>query len=98
MTGEFDHRSAANERSPLRSHPARSVVRLEWGREIPVTALSTLYSHSNFKRAGRKPDSPSSADAGSIPRRLHYGFKPRIDRDDRYIPPVIENGDPSVGR
>ena len=23
-------------------------------------------------------------------RRLHSRFKPRIDRDDRYIPPVIE--------
>jgi hypothetical protein len=34
-----------------------------------------------------------AADAGSIPAASATGFKPRIDRDDRYIPRVIENGD-----
>jgi hypothetical protein len=42
--------------------------------------------------AGRR----ETADAGSIPAASATGFKPRIDRDDRYIPRVIENGDSSV--
>ena len=34
-----------------------------------------------------------AADAGSIPAASTLGFKPNMDRDNRYIPRVIENGE-----
>jgi len=40
--------------------------------------------------------SGASADAGSIPAASTLGFKPKMDRDNRYIPRVIENEESRV--
>jgi hypothetical protein len=42
--------------------------------------------------------SVASADAGSIPAASTSGFKPKMDRDNRYIPRVIENSESRVRR
>jgi hypothetical protein len=42
--------------------------------------------------------SGASADAGSIPAASTSGFKPKMDRDNRYIPRVIENAESRVRR
>jgi hypothetical protein len=42
--------------------------------------------------------SGASADAGSIPAASTSGFKPKMDRDNRYIPRVIEHAESRVRR
>jgi hypothetical protein len=42
--------------------------------------------------------SGASADAGSIPAASTSGFKPKMDRDNRYIPRVIESAESRVRR
>jgi hypothetical protein len=46
----------------------------------------------------KKPTSRQAADAGSIPAASTLGFKPKMDRNNRYIPQVIENAKSRVRR
>ena len=39
---------------------------------------------------------PRKADAGSIPAASTSGFKPKMDRDNRFIPRITERRSPAI--